>query len=192
MKKLVALIVMTCLLCSCGGPLYYGYLPGTDYKIFQPKQPVDLQGKSFDIEFRDGRDGIDKIDCSSYSLDRETELEGALGEQFFREYLTTIIQRSNGRIDPASPNKIVVELQGMSFKLIGVIYAVAHGFVQFKATSPFLNKTYCADMTDHDDDAPLQWNSFVTRKTASRLIVSGAMGRAAENFVRELASSSFN
>lgn len=188
MKKLALLLVLACLLCSCG-PLYYGYLPGSDYKMLKPEREIDLQGKSFNIEFRDSRGTNNKINCSAYLLDRETELEGALGAQYFRESLTAMIQGSNGKIDPASLNRIVVDLEGVSFKLIGAIYAVGHGFVQFKVTSPSLNKTYCADMTDNDDDAPLKWYSLVTRKTASRLMVSGAMRRAAESFVRELAGS---
>ncbi|BEH09431.1 MULTISPECIES: hypothetical protein [Geobacter] len=52
---------------------------------------------------------------------------------------------------------IMVELEGLSFKLIGAGYIVAHGFVQFKVSSSFLNKAYCSDMTDHDEDAPLEW-----------------------------------
>jgi hypothetical protein len=189
MKKIIATIGLACLLCSCG-PLYYGFLPGTDYKMLKPEKDIDLKGRSFNIEFKDSRKNIDKINCSEYALDRETELEGELGVQYFRESLTAMINGSNGKIDPASPNKIVVELEGQSFKLIGAVYIVAHGFVQFKVTSPFLNKTFCSDMTDHDEDAPLKWYSLVTRKTASRLMVSGSMRRAAENFVRELASSS--
>lgn len=52
---------------------------------------------------------------------------------------------------------IMVELEGLSFKLIGAGYIVAHGFVRFKVSSPFLNRTYCSDMMDHDGDAPLEW-----------------------------------
>lgn len=188
MKKIIGMICLTCLLCSCG-PLYYGFLPGTDYKMLKPEKEIDLKGKSFSIEFRDSRNNIKKIACSDYSLDRETELEGALGEQYFKESVKAMIEGSNGKIDESSPKKVVVELEGLSFKLIGAVYIVAHGFVQFKVTSPFLNKTYCSDMTDHDEDAPLKWYSFVTRKTASRVMISGSVRRAAESFVRDLAGS---
>ena len=188
MKKLITFFVLPVFLCSCG-PLYYGYLPGSDYKLLKPEQNLDLHGKSFNIEFRDSRNDANKISCSEYMLDRETELEGTLGEQYFREFVTSMIQGSNGKIDPASPNKVILDLEGLSFKLIGAGYIVAHGLVQFKVASPGLTKTYCSDMTDHDDDAPLKWYSFVTRKTASRLMVSGSMRRAAENFVKELSSS---
>jgi hypothetical protein len=103
-----------------------------------------------------------------------------------------MIQNSNGKIDATSPKKITVELKGLSFRLIGAIYIVAHGFVQFDVTSPSLGKTYCSDMTDHDPDAPLKWYSVVTRKTATRVIVSGSMRRAVENFVRDLAAGHYN
>lgn len=187
MKKIVAMVCISCLLCSCG-PLYYGFLPGTEYKMLKPENAIDLKGKSFSIEFRDNRKDVNKIACSDYSLDRETELEGALGAEYFKESVKAMIEGSNGKIDAASPNKVVLELEGLSFKLIGAVYIVAHGFAQFKVNSPFLNKTYCSDMTDHDEDAPLKWYSLVTRKTASRLMVSGSVRRAAEAFVRDLAT----
>jgi hypothetical protein len=169
--------------------LYYGFLPGTDYKMLKPEKEIDLKGKSFSVELKDSRKNLNKIGCSEHSLDRETELEGALGAQYFKESLTAMIEGSNGKIDALSPNRVVVDLEGLSFKLIGAGYIVAHGFVQFNATSPFLNRTYCSDMTDHDEDAPLKWYSVVTRKTASRLIVSGSVRRATESFVRDLGSS---
>lgn len=188
MKKILAMACISCFLCSCG-PLYYGFLPGTEYKILKPEKEIDLKGKSFSIEFRDSRKNLNKVDCSEYSLDRETELEGSLGTHYLRECVIAMIQGSNGKIDPSSPNKVVVELEGLSFKLIGAVYIVAHGFSQFKVNSPSLNKTYCSDMTDHDEDAPLKWYSVATRKTASRIMVSGSMRRAAEAFVRDLAAS---
>lgn len=188
MKRIVSLIFIACLLCSCG-PLYYGFLPGTEYQMLKPEKEIDLKGKSFSIEFRDSRKDINKIACSDYSLDRETELEGELGTQYFKESVTAMLEGSNGKLDVSSPNKVVVELEGLSFKLIGAGYIVAHGFAQFKVTSPFLNKTYCSDMTDHDEDAPLKWYSVITRKTASRLMVSGSVRRASEAFVRDLAAS---
>lgn len=180
---------LTSFLCSCG-PLYYGYLPGTDYKLLKPEGSIDLKGKTYALEFRDNRGNKNKLNCFEYPLDRETELEGDMGMGLFRESVNSIIQNSNGKIDATSPNRITVELNGLSFKLIGAIYIVAHGVVQFNVTSPALNKTYCSDMTDHDPDAPLKWYSFVTRKTATRLIVSGSMRRAVENFVRDLAKDS--
>lgn len=175
-------------MCSCS-TLYYGYLPGTEYKLLKPMTDIDLKGKAFNIEFKDGRGRNDHISCSEYTLDRETELEGSLGMEYLRQSVISMIQNSNGKVDSSAPDKLVVELNGLSFKLIGAGYIVAHGFVEFRTTSPYLNKTYCSDITDHDEDAPLKWYSVVTRKTATRLIVSGSMRRAVESFVKDLAGS---
>jgi len=101
-----------------------------------------------------------------------------------------MIQNSNGKIDDTSPNKVVIELEGLSFKLTGAIYIVAHGFVQFRVSSTFLNKTYCSDMTDHDNDSSVRWYSLVTRKTGTRLIISASMRRAVEEFVTDLSNVS--
>lgn len=189
MKKHFALCILSLFLCSCS-TLYYGYLPGTEYKLLKPMGAIDLKGKAFNIEFKDGRGSRDHISCSDYTLDRLTELEGSPGMEFLRQAIVTMIEASNGKVDSSAPDKVVVELDGLSFKLIGAVYIVAHGFVEFKVTSPLLNKTYCSDMTDHDADAPLKWYSLVTRKTATREIVSGSMRRAVESFVKDLAESS--
>lgn len=188
MKKNFALCLLSLFLCSCS-TLYYGYLPGTEYKLLKPIAAIDLKGKAFNIEFKDGRGLNNRISCSDYTLDRQTELEGNLGMEFFRQSIVTMIQASNGKVDSNAPDKVVVELDGLSFELIGAVYIVAHGLVEFKATSPLLNKTYCSDMTDHDADAPLKWYTLVTRKTATREIVSGSMRRAVEGFVKDLAES---
>jgi len=191
MKKIICFCVVACSLYSCS-TFYYGYLPGTDYKIFKPLGTIDLSGKTYAIEFRDSRGQNDRINCSEYILNRETELEGHLGIQLLQESITSMIQNSNGKIDSTCPNKITVELKGLSFKLIGAVYIVAHGFVEFDVTSPSLSNTYCSDMTDHDSDAPVKWYSVVTRKTATRLVVSGSMRRAVENFVRDLAARRYD
>ena len=184
MKKL-ALLSLIFFVTSCA-PLYYGYLPGTDYKYYKPQQTIDLGGRNFDIIFIDARGASNKIDCSELALDRYTELEGELGFMYFSGYVIKMVANSNGAIDPNSSNKIVVRLEGLSFRLLGFGQAVAHGLVQFSVSSEFLKKTYCSDMTDRDEDAPLKWYSFVTRKTGSRLMVSGSLRRAVETFVKDL------
>lgn len=186
MWKIVSVCFLSLFLCSCRS-MYYGYLPGMPYTILEPRSPIYLHGKTFNLEFHDSRGTIIKIDCSKHTLDRNTELEGKLGMQYLRACVVAMIENSNGKIDEASPNKVVIELEGLSFKLVGAIYIVAHGFVQFKASSAFLNKTYCSDLTDHDKDSPVKWHSFVSRKTATALIVSASMRRAVEEFVTDLA-----
>lgn len=189
MKKIFAFCILSLFLCSCSA-LYYGYLPGTEYKVMKPMTEIDLKGKAFNIEFKDARGSANRISCSEFTLDRGTELEGSLGMEYLRQSVVMMIQNSNGKVESSAPNILVVELKGLSFNLIGFGYIVPHGFVEFSVTSPYLNKTYCSDMTDHDEDSPIKSYSFATRKSASRLIVSGSMRRAVENFVKNLAESS--
>lgn len=70
-----------------------------------------------------------------------TELEGEPGMDYFRQSAVTLIQASHGKVDTNAPDKIVVELDGLSFKLIRFGYIVAHGMVEFQVASSFLNKT---------------------------------------------------
>ena len=189
MKITIVVCIISIFLSSCN-TLYYGFLPGTEYKMLGPITDIDLKGKTFNIEFKDNRGGTNRISCSEYTLDRETELEGGLGIRYLRQSIVSMIQNSNGKVDPNAPDKLIIELEGLSFKLIGFGYIVPHGFVQFKASSPYLKKTYCSDMTDHDEDAPLKWYSVVTRKTATRLIVAGSMRRAVESLLNDLAGPS--
>ena len=190
MKSLLLLVTVSVVLCSCSS-LYYGYLPGTDYKMLEPREKIDLQGRSFNIEFRDSRGGRDRIDCSGFPLDRNNELEGELGMRYLQEYVKVMIERSNGKIDPASPNRIVVEVEGLSFNLVGAGYAVVHGFVQFKAESARFGKTYCSAMNDNDQDSPMKWYSLTTRRSASRMMVSGSVRRGEEEFVKDLAAGKY-
>lgn len=105
---------------------------------------------------------------------------------YFTGYVVKMVANSNGTIDPKSSTKITVRLEGLSFRLIGYGFARAHGLVQFTVSSHFSEKTYCSDMTDRDEDAPLKWYSLVTRKTGARVIVSGSLRRAVESFVKDL------
>ena len=184
-KTIFLLIASTISLCSCS-TLYYGYLPGTEYKFLKPINNMNLEGKSFSINFKDNRGDTNRISCSELTLDRKTELEGDLGMQYLSESVISMIKNCNGKIDPNSPDKFTIELEGLSFELIGVGYIVAHGLVQFKVTSASLNKTYCSDMTDSDSDSPLKWYSLTTRQSGSRMMVSGAMRRSVENFAKDL------
>ncbi len=183
MKHLLVILFFALMSCSTAK---YGFLPGTDYKFYKPIQNIDLQGARLSLEFVDNRDNRDSIVCSEHNLDLKTELEGGLGFSYFKEYIQTMIKESNGILDTKSETKIKLKLEALSFKLIGFGYIVAHGFIQFEVKSDYLDKRYCSDMTDKDEDAPLKWYSFVTRKTASRIMVSGSSRRAIEELLVDL------
>lgn len=171
---------------GCGQSLYYGFLPGTDYKYYKPTTSIDLKGQSYCLEFNDARDDIQEIKCSGQVLDRNTELEGELGYTYFRNYVTSMIEQCNGKVTPDGNNHITINLEGLSFVLIGWNYIVPHGLIQFEVSSEKFNKVYCTDMTDHDNDAPLKWYSITTVKSAYRMIVSGAARRTIEELLSDL------
>lgn len=174
-------------LASAGSNIfYYGTLPGTDYKYFKPLQKLDLKGKQFNIEIIDAREKIEKVECFEDVIDKKTELEGDLGLNYFRNCLTTMIENCNGKISAESANKMTIKLEGLSFMMYGFVFSRVHGLVQFEVSSNGLTKRYCADMTDADADSPLDQFSFVTRKTASRIIVSGSVRRALESLLVDL------
>ncbi len=188
MSKLSLLIlsVICILIFSSCSPLYYGYLPGTDYKIYKLNKSYDLKKAHYNLEVSDKRMNINQIECYNEQIDRNTELEGSLGLKLLQESLEQSIKNSNGEIDNKSEEKIEVKLQAISFELVGFGFLVVHGFVQFEVFHNGQSKIYCSDMTDQDDDSPLPWYSLVTRKTGSRLILSGSLKRATENLIKDL------
>ena len=188
MKKFLLLILsaISFFIFSSCSKIYYGYLPGTGYKIYKLSKSYDLKKIHYDLEVSDKRININQIECYNEKIDRDTELEGALGLKLLQESIEQSIKNSNGEIDNKSDEKIEVKLQAISFELVGFGFLVVHGFVQFEVFHNGKSKIYCSDMTDQDDDSPLSWYSLVTRKTGSRLILSGSLKRATESFIKDL------
>jgi hypothetical protein len=184
--KTVLGIILVILLSGCYNTLHYGYLPGGDYQYYAPLSPVDLKGERFRLEVMDNRKGFD-ISCSNIRLDRNTELEGSTGFDFFSAYVRAMVEANNGIIDPKSDKVITVELSGLSAEYQGFGYVRVYGLVEFHATLGSVRKTYCSQMADGDEGAPLGKYSFATRKEALRKMVSGSTRRVLEEFMRDLA-----
>jgi len=192
MKRLIV-VLSCCFLCSCGSvgkTLKYGYLPGGDYQYYSPIKKSDLKGKSYNLVISDDRSGVSKIVCSDIALDRNTELEGSNGFNFFSKYCRAMIEANNGIVDSDSQNTIQIKLKGLSAQYYGFGYVKVHGLVEFDVLFDNLQKTYCSDMVDGDEDAPLKATSFATRKGALRKMVSGSTRRALEMFINDLATTS--
>ena len=184
--KIVSGIIIMLLLCGCYNTLHYGYLPGGDYQYYSPLTPVDLRGEKFRLEVIDNRKGFE-ISCSNFRMDRNTELEGSAGFDFFSSYVRAMIEANNGVIDQNSGNIITVELKGLSAEYQGYGYIRVYGLVEFSATLGDFQKTYCSQMADGDEGAPVGKYAFDTRKGALRKMVSGSTRRALEEFMRDLA-----
>jgi len=179
-------VILALLLSGCYSTLHYGYLPGGDYQYYAPLSPVDLKGEKYRLEVVDSRRGFD-ISCSTFRVDRNTELEGATGIDFFSAYVRAMIEANNGVIDPKADKVITVELTGLSAEYQGYGYVRVYGLVEFHAALGSLRKNYCSQMADGDEGAPVGKYAFDTRKGALRKMVSGSTRRALEEFIRDLA-----
>jgi hypothetical protein len=80
----------------------------------------------------------------------------------------------------------MVELSGLSAEYQGFGYVRVYGLVEFKASFGDFHKTYCSQMADGDEGAPVGKYAFDTRKGALRKMVSGSTRRALEEFMRDI------
>lgn len=186
--KVILAAIFAFLLTGCYETLHYGYLPGGSYQYYAPISKVDLKGEKFNIEVIDNRKGFN-IACSNFRLDRNTELEGETGFNFFKAYVRAMIEANNGIVDPESDNIIRIELTGLSAQYQGFGYVKVYGLVEFNAFVESFQKTYCSVMVDGDEDAPVGKFAFDTRKGALRKLVSGSSRRALEEFMHDLSMS---
>ncbi|PKL84544.1 MAG: hypothetical protein CVV22_12445 [Ignavibacteriae bacterium HGW-Ignavibacteriae-1] len=187
MKKIICILCLFLFLSSCAKVLYYGYLPGSNFKYYQPIEKVDLEGKRINLIVNDSRFSKNSIKCSEIELDGDTELEGAKGFEYFKNYCKAMIEFNNGKCDSTSQDTLFVNLNGLSAKYKGFGYVNVYGLIEFEAHGlGILNETYCSEMVDGDDDAPLQSYSIATRKTALRKMVSGSTRRALEKLIKDI------
>jgi hypothetical protein len=184
-KKILCIVVLALILGGCYNTMKYGWLPGGDYEYYEPLNAVDLEWERIRLEVIDGREGF-AVSCFGIPLDRNTELEGPTGFDFFRSYLQAMIEANNGVVDPASTNVVHVELKALSAEIFGYGYARVYGLVEFRASFGGIQKTYCSAMADGDEGAPLGKYSFTTRKTALRTMASASTRRALEQLMCDL------
>jgi len=193
MKRFIV-VLLFCFLCSCGSvgkTLKHGYLPGGDYQYYSPIKKSDLKGRSYRLVIFDDRSELSQVSCSDIILDRNTELEGSKGLNFFSAYCRAMIEANNGIINQYAQNTIHFKLKGLSAQYYGFGFVKVHGLVEFDVSFNEIQKTYCSDMADGDEDAPLKATSLTTRKGALRKMVSGSTRRALEMFIHDLSMSSF-
>ena len=184
-KTMLCAIILALSLTGCYNTLKYGWLPGGDYEYFQPLNPVNLQGEKYRLEIVDDREGF-QVSCADIPLDRNTELEGATGFEYFSNYVRAMIEANNGVIDPGSDNAIRVQLKGLSAEIIGFGYGRVFGLIEFNASFSGVNKTYCSSLKDGDEGTPLGKYSLATRKGAFRAMASASTRQALEQLMSDL------
>lgn len=79
-----------------------------------------------------------------------------------------------------------ITLEAIDSRLIGFGKIVAHGLCQIKVNYDNKIKVYCIDLTDADKNAAISSNSFVTRKTAIRVMGSAAVREVLEQLLIDL------
>lgn len=188
MKKVLCVTLLAFTLTGCYSTLKYGWLPGSDYEYYEPLKPVNLEGEKMRLDVVDSREGFN-ISCSGIPLDRNTELEGSTGFDFFSSYLRAMIEANNGVVDLASSNIVKVELKGLSAEIFGFGYGRVYGQVEFRASFKGYQKTYCSVLADGDEGTPVGKYSFTTRKTAIRKMTSASTRRALEELMSDLAKA---
>jgi hypothetical protein len=96
------------------------------------------------------------------------------------------LNQTNAVIDSTSTDLIEIRLEAIDSRLIGFGYVKIHGLCQMKVKYKGLNKTYCIDIKDGDENSPLGGNAFVTRKGGTRVMGSAAMREVLEQFISDL------
>lgn len=171
--------------CSSGAKtLNYDYLSKSSFKYYQPLKPVDLKGKSFRLNVIDKR-ASNKVSCSEITLSKNPELDGEKGFAYFKDYLTGMFQRNNGKISQEDGQEIEIELLGLSNEIYGFTYVRTFGLVEFIAYIDGNEKKYCSEMKTGDEDSPVP-SLVLTEKSGARMQVSGSVRRAFDEFFSDL------
>jgi hypothetical protein len=132
------------------------------------------------------RSGINRIECSGSDLDRNTDLEGKNGFDYFSNYIKAMTEYNNGKVDQNSNDTIYVDLLAISSQNYGFGFVRVFGDTKFKIHYNGLQKDYCAEITDGDEDSPLGRMSFSTRKRALRKLASASVRKALEMYIQDL------
>ena len=185
------LLVFICFLSASCESLHYGFLPGEDYPVYKNSLVIDLKGQTFEIDLRDSRDQNRKVNCIAYSPDRNTDLEGETGLNLTQNYLKRSIESANGKIVDHGHRVIIVSLDVISFDVSGFLQVTVEGVAQLTINSSFGPKTYCRRISDKDPGAPLKWNSFDSRRGASRKMASAALRLVVDDLLSDLVKSDF-
>ena len=197
-RLLLGFVLLT--LCGCPPPgMKYGFLPGGNYEFFAPTKPIDLHQKHIHYFVTDSRNEFASAECSEESPDRDSELEGPLGLDFFSGYLAAFTDSCNGAssgrsdtLQKTEGQQFYVDLQLLAPKFSGFISVSVHGMVQFRVRGENSARVYCSDMQDGDHDAPYGKFSFATRASAMRGMVAASCRRAIEQFLTDVSNGVFD
>jgi len=163
----------------------YGFLPGKKFPFYKSIGTHDLQSKRIRIQVKDERKalGLESISCSEIPLRNQTEFKGEYGEEVIRKYLTRLLADAHAISDSLADEILEIEIQALDARLVGFGSITAHGLCQLKISYQGESLVMCTDLTDKDPHSPISSKAWVTRKTATRVILSAAIRETVEKII---------
>lgn len=168
----------------------HGFLAGKKFTFYPTIDKYNFSEMSLRIEIEDKRNElkVKTLKCSSVEISNKSEFVGNYGTSKVYEYFQFLLPQSGIRIEQTSNEVLKTELIALDCRLFGFGEITAHGLCEMKITYKNISKTYCIDITDKDKHCPISSNSWVTRKTATRIMTSAAIREVIELFLIDLKS----
>lgn len=163
----------------------YGFLPGKKFPFYKLIGNYDLMGKRISIRLTDERKaaGLETISCSDIPLRNQTEFKDEYGVEVTRQYFFQLLADANAITDSLADDILEIEIQALDARLVGFGNITAHGLCQLKITYQGESVVLCTDLTDKDPHSPVSSKAWVTRKTATRIILSAAIRETVEKTI---------
>jgi len=166
----------------------HGFLPGKKFPTYETVEKFDFNGKKIKVVLFDDRNTLNlkNIDCSKVELTNTSEFKSEQGIAKVWEYINKLANDSKLIIDKDATDEYEIRLMVLDTRLIGFGSIDVHGMSQIKVTHNGVEKIYCTDIQDGDKNAPLSKSSFVSRKTATRFMMSASIRETIEKFLTDL------
>lgn len=201
MKKIILVFLLTFKVSSmfsqglivalASGPS--AYIPKTkvlgEFPLYPTINKYDFKGKEINIQFKDLRDSlkIEKTECSDIIIENKTKFNTDLGSKLVKSYLDSLFVKSNLQLAENINSEIVlVSLNVLDSKKSGFLIPKVHGICQMNFTYKNLNKTYCIDLKDGDNNAPVGRMTVISIKRAKELLICSSIREVIEQFLKDL------
>lgn len=169
----------------------HGFLPGKAFPTYNTVEKYDFNNKKIKIILFDDRNSLNlkKTECSQVTLTNKSEFNNEQGIVKVWEYLNKLANDSKLIIDKDASDEYEIRLMALDTRLIGFGSIDVHGICQISVKHNGIEKIYCTDIQDGDKNAPLSKSSFVSRKTATRFMMSSAIRETIEKLLKDIPNS---
>jgi hypothetical protein len=166
----------------------HGFLPGKKFPFYETIEKYNFDNQKIKIVLYDNRKSLNltKIDCSDTALTNSSEFKNEQAIYKIWEYIDKFAKDSKIIIDKDATDEYEITLMALDIRLIGFGSIDVHGLCQIKVKHNGVEKTYCTDIQDGDKNSPLNKSSFVSRKTATRFMMSAAIRETIEKFIKDI------